>query len=201
MELEHETSQDLLWTMEVDATTTKAQEIAAGRVAIEDLQRHGALHFVVMVGGRLKDVVVADVHDIEMIADETNAIGARNEGVAADFERDFGEEIALVFFLDGRRVSGGIDEDGEDAMVVGEVDAGRIAELGVGGFAGVEDGVREEFGGLRCAEDGALSLRGCGERNRDKSGEDDETDRTKNAESVHCVDLLRLRSEYIARDS
>jgi hypothetical protein len=144
--------------------------------------------------------VVADIHHIKVIADETNAIGAGNEGMAADFERDFCQEIALIFFLDGRRVSRGIDEDREDVMVVGEVDARGIAELRIGGFASVEDGVREEFGGFGCVEDGALSLGGCSERNRDESGEDDETGRTKSAESVHCVGLLRLRSEYTARD-
>src|SRR5580658_10566225 len=108
MELERDLSQGALRAMERDAGAAEAQAITARRVAVEDLQRHGTLHAIVVMVGSLENIVIADVHDVEVIADKANAIGAGNERMAADFQRDLGEEIGLVFFLDGAGVAGSV---------------------------------------------------------------------------------------------
>ena len=95
-------------SFEINAITAETEAEGAGRdvrVALErpgaeNLEGHGVLHLVVVDGVVcLKEVVVADVHDHEAIANEADAVGAGREGMAADFEWNFGEQIALIFFL------------------------------------------------------------------------------------------------------
>jgi hypothetical protein len=140
------------------------------------------LHGIVVSRGGLEEVMVADVHDSEMISNKADAIGPRGKGVTADFERDLGEEIALVFLLHGAGVAGGIDEDGQRVTVFREADCGGVAELGVGGFTGEVNGVGEKLRGFGRVEDGAL--RGRGERQESESG-DDERVRAEGAEKIH----------------
>jgi hypothetical protein len=160
-----------LRAMERDAGATEAEAISAGCIAVEDLQWHGTLHTIVVVIGSLEKIVIADVHDIEVIADKANSVGAGDERMAADFKRDLGEEIALVFFLDGGGVAGSVNEHGQHVVAIGELDASGIAELGVGGFARVENRIGQEFGGFGSVEDGAGRLRRCGEGQRDEGGD------------------------------
>jgi len=65
------------------------------------LQRHGALHFRVVLRGGLQEVIRAEVHHHKFSAiEETDAVGAGLQGLTGDFERNFVEQISLVFLLD-----------------------------------------------------------------------------------------------------
>jgi hypothetical protein len=62
--------------VEVDAVPAETEVINAGSGAVEDLKRYGVLHVIVMGCGGLKQVVVANVRDNKVIADESDAVGA-----------------------------------------------------------------------------------------------------------------------------
>src|SRR5712692_4737064 len=94
------------------------------------LQRHGPLHFRVVLRGRLQDVISTEVHHYKLSAvEETYAVSTGLQGLTGDFECDFIEQIGLVFLLDCRGVARAIDESRENIQIVSEVDASAVAVM------------------------------------------------------------------------
>jgi len=64
------------------------------------LQRHGALHFRVVLRGGLQEVIRAEVHHHKFSAvEETDAVGAGLQGLTHDFESNLVEQIGWYFSL------------------------------------------------------------------------------------------------------
>src|SRR5713226_8152598 len=127
------------------------------------LQRHGALHFRVVLRGGLQDVIGAEVHHHKLSAgDETDAVSAGLQGLTGDFERNLVEQIGLVFLLESRGVAGAVNHSRENIEIVSEVNAAAVAELHRRTLPAKKNAFRENFwrnvGGL---EDNFLA---CGGR-------------------------------------
>src|SRR5260370_11999595 len=94
------------------------------------LQRHGPLHFRVVLRGGLQDVIGAEVHHHKLSAgNETDAVSAWLQGLTGDVERDLVEQIGLVFLVESRGVAGAVDHSRENIEIISEVNATAVTEL------------------------------------------------------------------------
>src|SRR5712664_2684761 len=94
------------------------------------LQRHGPLHFRVVLRGGLQDVIGAKVHHHKLsAAEETEAVGAGLQGLTGYLQRNLVEQIGLVFLLESRGVAGAVNHSRENIEIIGEVNATAVAEL------------------------------------------------------------------------
>src|SRR6266851_9302089 len=94
------------------------------------LQRHGPLHFRVVLRGGLQDVIGAEVHHHKLsAAEETEAVGAGLQGLTGYFQRHLVEQIGLVFLLESRGVAGAVNHSRENIEIISEVNATAVAEL------------------------------------------------------------------------
>jgi len=95
----------------------------------------------------LKEFIGAEVEQDEFIAfEEAKAIGARLDSLAADLERDFSEEVCLIFLAEAGGVTGIVDHAGENVGVVGKMNAASVADLNRRRLAAEEDGFGKSFG-------------------------------------------------------
>jgi hypothetical protein len=168
----------------------------------DDLEGHGALDFGVALRSGLEDFVGAEVEDDEFVAfEEAKAVGAGLEGLAADLEWDFGEEIGLVFLAEAGRVAGIVDHAREHINAVGKLDAAGVAHLDWSGLAAEEDGFREELGRqVRGLEDDVFAIsRACQSRcGVPESWDEDQKrgDREKRKTTKHGVSF-ELKGEML----
>src|SRR5260370_10496593 len=110
------------------------------------LQRHGALHFRVVLRGGLQDIIRAEVHHHKLSAgDETDAVSPGLQGLTGDFERDLVQQIGLVFLLDCRGIAGVVNHSRENIEIVSEVHATAVAELDRRTLAAKKNALRENF--------------------------------------------------------
>src|SRR5256885_2059588 len=136
----------LLHAAEFDELAAHIEAILSGRGSGDDLEWSGPLHFRVALRGNLEELIGAEVEQDELIAfEEAKAIGARLESLAADLERDFGEEVGLIFLAEAGGVAGIVDHAGENVGVVGKMNAAGVAHLNRRRLAAEENGFREEF--------------------------------------------------------
>src|SRR6267154_4666330 len=126
------------------------------------LQRHGSLHFRVVLRGSLQDVVGAQVHHHKLPSgDETDAVSAGLQGLTGDFERDFVEQICLVLLFDPRGVAGAVHHSRENVKIVSKANSTTIAELDWGALAAEKNAFRKNFRSDVCRlEDNFLPFRG-----------------------------------------
>ena len=76
----------------------------------DDVQGIGASELRIACCGGAEDFVAGDIHHDDVIADESEAIGAGREFLVADFEMDFIEQVGLVGLLNGGGIPGGVDQ-------------------------------------------------------------------------------------------
>src|SRR2546430_318080 len=67
------------------------------------------------------------------------------QSLTADFERDFIEQISLVFLLDGRGIARAVNHGRDNKEIVGEVYAAAVAELHRSTLSAEENSFRENF--------------------------------------------------------
>jgi len=65
--------------------------------------------------------------------------------LAGDFERDFVEQIGLVFSLDCRGVAGAVNHSRENIEIVGGVNATAVAVTGTGALSREKKRAPEKF--------------------------------------------------------
>src|ERR1700687_4541150 len=153
----------LVGPAEFDVIAAGVEPVASRGGRGKHLQRHGALHFRVVLRGGLQEVIRAEVHHHKFSAvEETEAVGAGLQGLTGDFESNLVEQIGLVFLPDSRGVSGAVNYSRENIEIISEVNATAVAELDRRTLAAKKNAFREYFwrnvGGL---EDNLLA---CGGR-------------------------------------
>src|SRR5205807_10278592 len=128
------------------------------RGGCNDLQWYGTPHLRVVLRSGLQHVVGAEIHHYELSPiKETEAVRAGFQNLSADFERDFIEQISLVFLLDGRGVARTVNHGRENKEIVGKMHATAIAKLHRSALAAEENASRENFwSDIRRLEDNFL---------------------------------------------
>src|SRR5689334_10360950 len=155
----------LLQAVEFDEFTAHIKAVLAGIGSGDDLEWSGTFHFCVELRGDLNELIGAEVEQDEFTAfEEAKAIGTRLDGLAADLERDFGEEVGLVFLAEARGVTGVVDHASENVGVVTEMNAAGVAHLNRRGLAAEEVGFGKDFClQVRGFEDNVFAVGSSGE--------------------------------------
>lgn len=176
----------LLRAMKINTVAAEAEFVYTRGRPVKDLQGRGPGHRLIVAAGGAQEFVAADVQDNEVIPDKADSIGAGRQAMVAKFQGNLGEQISLVFLLKGRGIAGGVNQNSQNIMAVGIVDAGRVTQLGASGFSGEIDRIGEHFGCVSGVQDGGLGwrLRQGSERHGDKRKGEKETNRDA-AKDVH----------------
>src|SRR5882724_886658 len=194
----------LLHAAKFDELAAHIEAILSSSGSGDDLEWSGTLHFRVALRGDLKEFIGAEVEQDEFIAfEEAKAIGARLDSLAADLERDFSEEVCLIFLAEAGGVTGIVDHAGENVGVVGKMNAASVADLNRRRLAAEEDGFGEEFWlHVRSFEDNVFVVGRSGEGGATvpKQGSDEQQDRNSESRETrkHGVSL-NFRRQMLER--
>jgi len=113
----------------------------------KDLKRSGALEFGVALRSNMEEVVGTEIEKDKLVAfEEAETISAGLYSLAADLQRDFREQIGLIFLTDAGRVAGIINHPGEHEGAVGKMYAAGVSHLHGSGLAAEENGFGEDLG-------------------------------------------------------
>ena len=92
------------------------------------------------------EVIGREIHHNEFSRDEAEAVGTGLQGLTANLQRDFTEQISLIFLLNGSGVAGAIDETGQNVEVISKMQPARVAKLSGGHLTTEKDMLREGSG-------------------------------------------------------
>src|ERR1700744_1953367 len=104
----------LLSGAEIDAFSPETQPVEAAGCSVLNLKRNRPLHLRIAGCAGKEQFMIADVHYMKIVSGEADAIGARHQSVVAKAERNLGQQISLVLFLDTGGITRGIDEGRQD---------------------------------------------------------------------------------------